>query len=256
MVKNGLNSLRNSTSNLSLRAPPSEAESNAAARQQIADLEARIAQLQAREDAASTGEPYRPFARVSYPSADLMGLSTVYKRADGTTYQRDLAPISPEASPAPPPAPLIAAGPTPPCRQLGYDSRDVLPQRYAALQRFVQSQPLLPTPYQACPSSIPAPSPWAEQSVLADEDTPEKSLFEKYNESLREQHNKPKRSLITKGLVREGSALKSPEAYTQPFCDFLTENPTVWHAVSYFETKLEKAGFKKVGCLYFSSRYC
>lgn len=40
--------------------------------------------------------------------------------------------------------------------------------------------------------------------------------------------------------------LKSPEAYTKPFCDFLTENPTVFHAVSYFEEKLEKAGFKKV----------
>ena len=58
-------------------------------------------------------------------------------------------------------------------------------------------------------------------------------------------------SLITKGLEkqeRELNALKSPEAYTQPFCDFLTENPTVWHAVQYFEKKLDAAGFKKV-CL-------
>jgi aminopeptidase I len=100
---------------------------------------------------------------------------------------------------------------------------------------------------------VPAPfgalSPWAERDTDADEVSPEKSLFEKYNESLQEQHNKPKRSLITKGLVREGNALKSPEAYTQPFCDFLTENPTVWHAVSYFEKKLEKAGFRKVWSL-------
>jgi aminopeptidase I len=87
---------------------------------------------------------------------------------------------------------------------------------------------------------------WPEPILPTDENTPEKSLFEKYNESLQEQHNRPKRSLITKGLVREGNALKSPEAYTQPFCDFLTENPTVWHAVTYFKTKLEKAGFKKL----------
>jgi len=105
--------------------------------------------------------------------------------------------------------------------------------------------PPLPWPKQNV-SSIRALSPWAERDVPANNDTPEKSLFEKYNESLQEQHNKPKGSLITKGLVREGNALKSPEAYIQPFCDFLTENPTVWHAVAYFEKKLEKAGFKKV----------
>ncbi|CZR69679.1 related to vacuolar aspartyl aminopeptidase Lap4 [Phialocephala subalpina] len=73
-----------------------------------------------------------------------------------------------------------------------------------------------------------------------------KSLFEKYNETLREHHQQPKSSLITKGLVSEGTSLKSPEAYAQPFCDFLTENPTVFHAVDYFEQKLEAAGFKKL----------
>jgi aminopeptidase I len=99
---------------------------------------------------------------------------------------------------------------------------------------------------------VPAPfrelSPWAERDVDTSEE-PKQSLFEKYNETLLGEHQKPKRSLITKGLVREGNALKTPEAYTQPFCDFLTENPTVWHAVDYFERKLEKAGFKKVGSL-------
>jgi hypothetical protein len=45
--------------------------------------------------------------------------------------------------------------------------------------------------------------------------------------------------------------LKSPKEYTQPFCEFLTENPTVFHAVDYFEKKLEKAGFKKVYLLCF-----
>jgi hypothetical protein len=37
-----------------------------------------------------------------------------------------------------------------------------------------------------------------------------------------------------------------PEEYTKPFCDFLTENPTVFHAVDYFKTKLEANGFQKV----------
>lgn len=41
-------------------------------------------------------------------------------------------------------------------------------------------------------------------------------------------------------------ALKSAEEYTQPFCEFLTENPTVFHAVDYFEKKLVNAGFEKV----------
>lgn len=41
--------------------------------------------------------------------------------------------------------------------------------------------------------------------------------------------------------------VKAPKEYTQPFCDFLTENPTVFHAVDYFSKKLIAQGFKKVG---------
>jgi hypothetical protein len=76
-------------------------------------------------------------------------------------------------------------------------------------------------------------------------DEPETSLFQKYNESMGVPRNS---SLITKGLAGPGTdhTLKVPEAYTQPFCDFLTENPTVFHTVDYFERKLEKAGFTKV----------
>jgi aminopeptidase I len=37
--------------------------------------------------------------------------------------------------------------------------------------------------------------------------------------------------------------LQKPEAYTKPFCDFLTENPTIFHAVEYFKTKLRDMGF-------------
>ncbi|KAG9244937.1 putative vacuolar aminopeptidase 1 [Calycina marina] len=43
-----------------------------------------------------------------------------------------------------------------------------------------------------------------------------------------------------------GNSLKSPEAYTEPFCRFMTDNPTVWHAVSAFEDKLTEAGFNKL----------
>lgn len=38
-----------------------------------------------------------------------------------------------------------------------------------------------------------------------------------------------------------------PESYTKPFLDFLTENPTIFHAVDYFKTKLHDAGFTEVG---------
>ena len=96
--------------------------------------------------------------------------------------------------------------------------------------------------------SIPRQSEDEHNHTLQDQQTPYASLFEKYNETLQGQIQTPGRSLITKGLVHEGNALRSPQAYTQPFCDFLTDNPTVWHAVTYFEKKLEKAGFKKV-CL-------
>lgn len=37
-----------------------------------------------------------------------------------------------------------------------------------------------------------------------------------------------------------------PADFTKPFCDFLTENPTVFHAVDYFAKKLTAAGFEKV----------
>lgn len=37
-----------------------------------------------------------------------------------------------------------------------------------------------------------------------------------------------------------------PEAYTRPFCDFLQESPTIFHAVDYFKSKLAKDGFQEV----------
>ncbi|KJZ74475.1 hypothetical protein HIM_06071 [Hirsutella minnesotensis 3608] len=37
-----------------------------------------------------------------------------------------------------------------------------------------------------------------------------------------------------------------PEAFTKPFCDFLQENPTVFHTVEYFKRKLSHSGFEEL----------
>ncbi len=37
-----------------------------------------------------------------------------------------------------------------------------------------------------------------------------------------------------------------PDVFTQPFLDFMTRNPTVFHAVNYFEKMLERMGYKQV----------
>ncbi|KAK4127755.1 peptidase M18, aminopeptidase I [Parathielavia appendiculata] len=37
-----------------------------------------------------------------------------------------------------------------------------------------------------------------------------------------------------------------PEAFTKPYLDFMTENPTVFHAVDYFKEKLLKAGYTEL----------
>jgi len=39
---------------------------------------------------------------------------------------------------------------------------------------------------------------------------------------------------------------KGPEAYTKPFCDFLTKNPTVFHAAAAFASQLSDKGFKEL----------
>lgn len=48
-----------------------------------------------------------------------------------------------------------------------------------------------------------------------------------------------------------GCLVKPVEEYTKPFCDFLTENPTVFHAVDYFKKKLTANGFTEVRCRQF-----
>jgi hypothetical protein len=103
------------------------------------------------------------------------------------------------------------------------------------------------------------------------------SLFEKYTAEFDGNTTKAAiggESLLTNDLSRENSRiisdplpalagyncnkggggseeykLKGAEAYTQPFLDFMTGNPTVFHTVAHFEEKLTKAGFKKVLCI-------
>lgn len=38
-----------------------------------------------------------------------------------------------------------------------------------------------------------------------------------------------------------------PEAFTEPFCAFLRDSPTIFHAVDYFKTKMKSLGYKEVG---------
>lgn len=38
----------------------------------------------------------------------------------------------------------------------------------------------------------------------------------------------------------------SPEAYTKPYCEFMTENPTIFHAVDAFSRQLEQHGYKRL----------
>jgi hypothetical protein len=307
MVKNRLNSLRNSTSNLSLRPTISEAETKDAARQLMKDLDARIARMQVEHDAragsGSTEESARSFASVSFPSA-FVEVAQVYPPtptqlplafgscpAEASAYFPSLGHDSGVRS-TPSSAHqlynlssferdgLMPVHTSPQSEKLLPIDRDSKRQSYKPMAEVEEEEEEeeeevvvvdlrinykradctpykselldLPTPSPPLsPTYVPAPfrtvRPWEDDS--ARKQTPEKSLFEKYNESLQEQYNKPKESLITRKLLGESNALKSPEAYTQPFCDFLTDNPTVWHAVTYFEKKLEKAGFKKVCCL-------
>lgn len=40
-----------------------------------------------------------------------------------------------------------------------------------------------------------------------------------------------------------------PEAFTEPFCAFLRDCPTIFHAVDYFKTKMTSLGYKEVGAV-------
>lgn len=50
----------------------------------------------------------------------------------------------------------------------------------------------------------------------------------------------------TKTPEEQQKECKHASEYTQPFLDFINQNPTVFHAVEYFESKLHKAGYIKL----------
>ncbi|KAL3422893.1 aminopeptidase I zinc metalloprotease [Phlyctema vagabunda] len=81
------------------------------------------------------------------------------------------------------------------------------------------------------------------------------SLLDGFNSSTKKtpEHKKtrPEPLAYRRADVAGAEATRSkiatgPESYTKPFTDFLTENPTVWHAVDHFSRKLENAGYVKL----------
>ena len=63
-------------------------------------------------------------------------------------------------------------------------------------------------------------------------------------------------SAVDRETRREVPALKTvkaadikPENYTTPFCEFLQENPTIFHTVDHFKSQLAKRGYKEVSSL-------
>lgn len=75
----------------------------------------------------------------------------------------------------------------------------------------------------------------------------EQTLFRQYCDYL-ERNTSSASAMGTKEAktAKEEIRLKEPEDYAEPFINFMTENPTVWHAIQYWENKLEKAGFSKL----------
>jgi aminopeptidase I len=250
MVKNGPNSLRNTTSTLSLRGSTSTQSLRAsaheyAARQRIAELEAQVAALEARESAKQP-QPCRavpkskgPFTFSDYnlpePAERFAGEWTPQEEAEKVEvlWQKQIEDAMWEGR----------------LDDLSEGMKDTVKQSVRREMENKVEERSLTKEYPMEQLGFDAVTPEGVQHTVEEgrkKKIEDWSLFEKFNETLLQ---KPKGSLITKGLVNEGNVLKSPQAYTQPFCDFLTENPTVWHAVDYFENKLKKAGFKKASLI-------
>jgi hypothetical protein len=91
---------------------------------------------------------------------------------------------------------------------------------------------------------------YAERKMLHETMTDdEQSLFRRYDELYLKRKLEAEMTTANMGEWKktlEAFRLKAPEEYTQPFCDFLTESPTVFHAVDYFVKQLKTAGFEEV----------
>lgn len=238
MVRNGPHSLRGSVSTLSLRNRVEE-DKERATRERIAELEAQLAAAEAKVEEKDKELSNLSTGALSYTKAGgtASGVRSVpeFAEADKSLDARQEEHLTDTLSPPLPPPecrPVLASGAVP-GPLLPPDVQETMRRyRRRAEERLQRIRRM---------STVPGP-PSLEDTFKLDPDF--KSLFEKFNESRAWMDRQ--RSLISNGLRLEGSTLKSPEAYCEPFCDFLTENPTVFHAVDYFEQKLSKAGFKKV----------
>lgn len=78
------------------------------------------------------------------------------------------------------------------------------------------------------------------------------SLYERYTELMRLRNLcAPNQASVSAPApvpvpVPQTRRAIDPKDSTKPFCEFLTENPTIFHAVDYFEKQLNDAGFTKV----------
>lgn len=233
MVRNGPNSLRGSVSTLSLRTRV-EDDNERATRERIAELESQLAaaeeKVAANRRALESQSQTATCNGVNHLGFDLPCRASGPKPAFNNMGSRAYPSILNEEDSTK--QPISQYG-------LQYPTREHLPRAETmeeTMRRYQRSaEERLQRLRQASSGPITLEDTFQKDPEF-------KSLFEKFNES----RQNAGRSLISNGLKLEGSTLKSPEAYCQPFCDFLTENPTVFHAVDHFGAKLEKAGFKKV----------
>ncbi|KAL2067602.1 hypothetical protein VTL71DRAFT_2027 [Oculimacula yallundae] len=222
MVRNGPNSLRGSVSTLSLRTRV-EDDNERAARERIAELEMQLAAAEAQVASVKRTEEIN---NVYTPM--------VCTRVNGKDFPETI--VRPDATTG---EPITRTSPHP---YVGLrDNRGDLASHRETMEETMQRYQRSAEDRMQRLREVSSGGPITLEDTFK-KDPEFKSLFEKFNESRQGTRN----SLISRGLKLEGSTLKSPEAYCQPFCDFLTENPTVFHAVDYFGTKLERAGFKKL----------
>ncbi|KAF5875814.1 putative vacuolar aspartyl aminopeptidase lap4 protein [Botrytis fragariae] len=125
-----------------------------------------------------------------------------------------------------------------PIRSLGSDSWG-LPGSIDSEDRLGQEK--IETLFEKMRKSYQSPSAETEINATSGAQT----LFEAFHS--------PNDSLIPRNLdtkapnaAKHATILKDPEEYAEPFINFMTENPTVWHAIQYWENKLEDAGFTKL----------
>ncbi|CAG8972776.1 hypothetical protein HYALB_00006868 [Hymenoscyphus albidus] len=216
MVKNNGNSLRNSMSTYSLCSPPIDH----AAQARIAELEAQVSKLTAEAKPNTHESELRIPAPIVLPDGRIARWKDPQNKEHG--YDVCEAGVLPE-------------------------ERPVMYKRANGTFGVYRNEFGMPVFTNSDPStSLP---PGKLQTVDAEMGRKIATTVVKQRELMAQQARSAAGNASTYRLpphLAHKSPLKSPEEYTQPFCDFLTENPTVWHAVDYFEKKLTVAGFEKL----------